>query len=309
MGPNSFDCSGFTSYVYGQFGYKLNRVSGSQPENGVAVNRQNLQPGDLVFFKGRNAKSERIGHVGMVVSANPDGTFSFIHASTTRGVTHSESTENYYVNRYVTACRVINQQTAYENHPITFTPPLPEAPEAKTIELIHIVEKGQTIYSISKQHGCTPGQICEWNNLDNNNLSIGQMLKINTTIAEIPQQPEEKVRSIKTAKPITHIVKKGETLFSIAQQYYCSVMEITEWNNLTSEALSIGQKLLVCNPSDQAKTASTPKASSKPTFYTVKKGDNLGEIADKYNISVANLKKLNHLSSTKIKAGQKLQVK
>ena len=50
-GPNSFDCSGFTSYVYRHFGYTINRTASTQLSNGVSVSKSELQPGDLVFFK------------------------------------------------------------------------------------------------------------------------------------------------------------------------------------------------------------------------------------------------------------------
>ena len=106
MSPKGFDCSGFTSYVFGNFGYSLSRTSGDQKSNGRSVNRNELKPGDLVFFNGR-ARGNRIGHVGIVTEAdNSNGTFKFIHAAS-RGVRESHSTESYYVVRYMGACRVI----------------------------------------------------------------------------------------------------------------------------------------------------------------------------------------------------------
>lgn len=109
-GPNRFDCSGFTSYVFSRFGYKLNRVSCDQINNGKIIAKNELQPGDLVFFNGRRAGGERIGHVGIVTKAdNENETFEFIHASTSQGVVVSRSTEAYYNKRYVSACRVIEE--------------------------------------------------------------------------------------------------------------------------------------------------------------------------------------------------------
>lgn len=107
-GPNRFDCSGFTSFVFSKFGYELSRTSREQVNNGRVVAKNELQPGDLVFFNGRRAGGTRIGHVGIVTSAdNENGTFEFIHASTSKGVVVSKSTEAYYDKRYVKACRVI----------------------------------------------------------------------------------------------------------------------------------------------------------------------------------------------------------
>lgn len=110
-GPNRFDCSGFTSYVFSKFGYKLNRVSREQVNNGKVIAKNELQPGDLVFFNGRRAGGSRIGHVGIVTAAdNESETFEFIHASISQGVVVSKSTETYYDKRYVKACRVIENE-------------------------------------------------------------------------------------------------------------------------------------------------------------------------------------------------------
>lgn len=104
--PKGFDCSGFTSYVFRQFGMKLNASSSSQYTQGEAVEDMDLLPGDLVFFSGRAVSKTRVGHVGLVTDVNPDGTFKFIHSSNSQGVTVSKSTEPYYSRRYIGARRV-----------------------------------------------------------------------------------------------------------------------------------------------------------------------------------------------------------
>lgn len=75
-GPKSFDCSGFTKYVYKHFGYTLNRSAVGQLSNGTKVSKGDLQPGDLVFFKYKTSKAA--SHVGMYIGGG-----QFIHASTT----------------------------------------------------------------------------------------------------------------------------------------------------------------------------------------------------------------------------------
>lgn len=105
-GPNSFDCSGFTSYVFKNMGIDLNRSSRAQYNQGDPVDKDKLQIGDLVFFTSpRSGRS--IGHVGIVVDVDPiSGSFNFIHAST-KGVKVSNSNERYYSRRYVGARRVM----------------------------------------------------------------------------------------------------------------------------------------------------------------------------------------------------------
>ena len=106
-GPNAFDCSGFTSYVYKQFGYKISPASRIQYTDGVSVDRKHLRKGDLVFFTSRSS-GNNVGHVGMVIEANNEtGEFKFIHASI-RGVRVNEC-EGYYERRYVGARRIITE--------------------------------------------------------------------------------------------------------------------------------------------------------------------------------------------------------
>ena len=106
-GPNAFDCSGFSSYVYRQFGYSLSPSSRDQYNQGEKVDRKNLRKGDLVFFKGRSTKGG-VGHVGIVVDADEKGNFTFIHAATSKGITVSNCNEPYYAARFVGGKRVID---------------------------------------------------------------------------------------------------------------------------------------------------------------------------------------------------------
>ena len=100
-GPNSFDCSGFTTYVYRHFGYTLNRTASGQLSNGVSVSKSELQPGDLVFFK--DGGSKPVSHVGIYIGGG-----QFIHASTsTYEVRINDLTSGYYNNVYVYARRIL----------------------------------------------------------------------------------------------------------------------------------------------------------------------------------------------------------
>ncbi len=106
-GPRAFDCSGFTSFVYRQFGYSISPSSRTQYTEGTSVDRQDLRKGDLVFFTSRRS-GKNVGHVGIVVSAdNATGNFRFIHASI-KGVKVSDF-EGYYLGRYVGARRIITE--------------------------------------------------------------------------------------------------------------------------------------------------------------------------------------------------------
>ena len=96
-----FDCSGFTTYVYKHFGISLYRTSRDQIKNGVAVDKSNLQLGDIVVFN--NESNTAIGHVGIYIG---DG--NFIHAANRKeGVKITALSSSYYQTRYVGARRVI----------------------------------------------------------------------------------------------------------------------------------------------------------------------------------------------------------
>ena len=103
--PRGFDCSGFTSYVYGLNNVFIGRSSRDQYERNTPVNRGNIKPGDLVFFSGSRIGSG-VGHVGIVTEVNKDDSFLFIHSSSRGGVVISRSTDAYYAQRYLGARRV-----------------------------------------------------------------------------------------------------------------------------------------------------------------------------------------------------------
>ena len=107
MGPSSFDCSGFTSYVYKSLNIRLNRTSQDQYRQGISVNKEEVEIGDLVFFSNTHSGRRGISHVGIVYSIEPDGSFNFIHAACHSGITISNINETYYARKYSGAKRIL----------------------------------------------------------------------------------------------------------------------------------------------------------------------------------------------------------
>ena len=102
-GPDSFDCSGLVRYVYkNTLGKDIPRVSEDQSKVGQAVSRENLQPGDLVFFDTDGANDGNVSHVGIYIGSN-----QFIHSSSTKGKVVISDFTNYYNNAFVRAKRVL----------------------------------------------------------------------------------------------------------------------------------------------------------------------------------------------------------
>lgn len=111
-GPSTFDCSGFTGYVFRQIGINLAASSREQYSQGRALKKDEpLVPGDLVFFNGRSIGST-VGHVGIVVDYNKKtGVFTFIHAAVSTGVELQKSNSEYYAQRYLGARRILTDGT------------------------------------------------------------------------------------------------------------------------------------------------------------------------------------------------------
>jgi len=101
-----FDCSGFTTFIFDQMGIELPRTSKSQADSGTKVEKSELKQGDLVFFDTAGNNNGVVTHVGIYVG---DG--SFVHASTSRGVVTDKLSSSYYAKRYVTARRVMDENT------------------------------------------------------------------------------------------------------------------------------------------------------------------------------------------------------
>ena len=103
---SGFDCSGFVGHIFKNKGYELPRSSSAMAKVGESVEKGELKPGDLVFFKGRGRRSG-VGHVGMVVQAN-DSSLLMVHSSTSRGVVVEDITKSAYFNkRFIKAKRIL----------------------------------------------------------------------------------------------------------------------------------------------------------------------------------------------------------
>ena len=154
-------------------------------------------------------------------------------------------------------------------------------------ENVYIVQKGDTLYSVAMANNTTVDELKKANNLTSNILSTGQLLKIPSALL-----PES-----------TYIVKKGDSLYSIANKYNTTVDELKRINNLTSNILSIGQVLKL--PSDKV---SDVEKEENTINYTVQKGDSLYSIARKYSTTIDKIKDLNNLTTNLLSIGQVLLI-
>lgn len=154
------------------------------------------------------------------------------------------------------------------------------------VGVFYTVVSGDTLYGIANKYGLTVDELKKMNNLKNNNLTINQKLLVSGT----GESNEESGYD-------TYIVKSGDSLWSIASRYNTTVDKLKDINNLSSNLLSIGQKLLI------------PKTgSSSNKTYIVKSGDTLYKIAQNNGTTVTDIVNLNSLPTTNLSIGQVLQL-
>jgi peptidoglycan DL-endopeptidase LytE len=199
-------------------------------------------------------------------------------------------------------------------------------------ENTYTVTKGDSIYTIAKKFRTTPARIKEANDLDSSKLKIGRKLVIpgnNKTKIADTKDKKQTAKALKqddsddrSAGKQTYTVQKRDNLARIAKKFNTTAVRIREANNLDSNKLKAGRKLVIPTGSN-VKTAkvkdtkevarnteqddSAPKSSGKQT-YTVQKRDNLARIAKKFNTTAARIREANDLDSDKLKVGRKIVI-
>lgn len=176
----------------------------------------------------------------------------------------------------------------------------------------YVVEKGDNLFSISKKFNVSLEDLKKWNNLDDLNVEQGSKLTLaenDKTEAEIANKAEVKI--------IEHVVDKGESIGIIARKYDVSVSDIRDWNNLDSNTIQFGTKLIVGKKymiSSDNKNNPTKRETivvndrNEVKLYYVKKGDSLFSIAKKYNVTASDIKKWNGIKNESLKPGMKLKI-
>ena len=180
---------------------------------------------------------------------------------------------------------------------------------------IYVVQKGDNLSNIAKKFNVTVAELQDWNKLTTKSISLGASLQVvkNPIHNEVIAEPVER-------KDIAYSVQKGDNLGSIAKKFGASVEDLKQWNNLTSNAIAIGNSLIVAKNEiviDTNKVAIAsfkkkeqyPNTASKESEYYVKKGDSLYSISKKYpGVTISDLKKWNNITGEELKPGMKLKI-
>ena len=162
----------------------------------------------------------------------------------------------------------------------------------------YTVVKGDSLWSIGNRFGVTVQQIRDLNNLTSDTLSVGQVLLIPGT--------NEEDNGENNGAVFYYTVKRGDSLYSIARQFGVTVQEIRDANDLVSDILSIGQQLIIHGISAGDDLEDNNGNETVPTTYTVQSGDSLWSIANRFGVTVNELKSVNSLTSNLLSIGQVL---
>ena len=335
--PKGFDCSGFTSYVYRQFGFSLNRASRDQAKQFPSIPKKELQTGDLVFFEGRK-QNGIVGHVGIVTERKENGEFEFLHSSIKRGVTVSSSDEPYYAARYLTGGRVIDSQSTNlllarkhdatenyspENEPSKLNTKTKSESKNRIEAVYHTVKKGDNLSKISKKYDVPITTIQNLNGLKSKKLKKGQRLLITEAVAK-PDVPLMQIYSIRAdedeqkeqtviaetahsddlpVQPAKTETKIEEKKTAVSNQTNLQTKISTNSEQKTAQEKTEITTVGLSIPDEQIK-----KQDSKSSKHKVATGETLYAIARLYGLTVDEVKLLNNLNSNTINAGQELIV-
>ena len=177
---------------------------------------------------------------------------------------------------------------------------------------VHVVGEGETLTTIAKQHRLYVADIKKWNNLSDNNVKLGDKLKLAANVDlsdyEVPLAKPTTVVAPVASNEFEYEVKKGESIFQIAKVNKVAVEDILNWNNLTSTNIKPGDKLKIEKTSTVVDSYKKKSKLENQELYIVQKGDSLFSISQKHHTTVAEIKKLNGIEENEIQPGMKLKI-
>ncbi|XJS10709.1 LysM peptidoglycan-binding domain-containing protein [Aerococcaceae bacterium WGS1372] len=213
---------------------------------------------------------------------------------------------NIHENFHVT----MDEHGAYLYYELLDSSEAPEEPEVPS-DNIYVVQSGDYLYKIANQFGVTVQDLIDWNNLDSNYLYVGQKLVVVDPSGEVPEEPKEPEEPEVPSDNI-YVVQSGDYLYKIANQFGVTVQDLIDWNNLDSNYLYVGQKLVVVDPSGEV--PEEPKEPEEPevpsdNIYVVQAGDYLYKIANQFGVTVQDLIDWNNLESDFLQIGDELIIR
>ena len=192
-----------------------------------------------------------------------------------------------------------------------------------SIDLVHYVSRGESLFRIARKYGVSVENLVDLNSLSSKNstLNIGQKLIVSVKEDSEEEVDDDGVNEIAStgsasvnpkldkAIVVSHRVKYGENISEIASMYDTDVDKIKKDNRLKSNSLRSGTNLKIVTLVNPESLKNNNVANDKQiAFHYVRRGETLGRIASKYDMSVSDIQRENSLRGSKIYPGQKLKI-
>ncbi len=180
----------------------------------------------------------------------------------------------------------------------------------------HKVKSGETLGHISRRYRTTSQQIIFANKLRNNIIRVGKHLLIptasyNNSLYSNSEVMRKKaiVNRKRRGHKLEYFVQAGDSFWSIAKQHKVSIRQLAKWNAMApGDTLAVRQKLIIWSPQAKSNTLLAPSSKNQTIWYTVRNGDSLYLISQKFKVTVRHLKQWNRLNKKYLKPGQKIKV-
>jgi len=190
---------------------------------------------------------------------------------------------------------------------------------------IHTVQRGDTLYGLSRKYGTSVQELQSLNNLQSTSLSVGQRLIVKKAATQARPETPAVIPTIEPSQDTYYVIKRGDNLYRVAQSHGVALQDLVDWNDFESSSVQIfpGQRILVKDPDTISSSPPPTREENDPDrlsissapppdtlviekVYIVQPKDTLFKIARENNISVEELKRINMLTTNNIAVGQKL---
>jgi membrane-bound lytic murein transglycosylase D len=251
-----------------------------------------------------------------------DGQIDLALAADLAGITINQLYQlNPAFNRWATAPNGPHRLLLPKNKSEQFKLALLEVPPGKRINWVrHKIKTGETLSQISRRYRTTTALIKKVNKIRGTRIRAGKYLTIPTATKSLnsyklsESSRKNKIQNTpRSGNKHVHIVRSGQSLWSISRSYGVTTSALAKWNGMAPiDTLSVGQKLVIWTKKTVqvqrvSYTETSPVENLYALRYTIRKGDSLSRIADRFNISVADIKRWNRIGKY-LQPGQKIKL-